>query len=411
MKIMVAGGGTGGHLYPGLAVAAAFLRRHPDGSVVFVGTKTGIEARVVPEQGYPVETIRVEGLVGRGWMRQVRSLFVLPAAVVRAASIVGRHRPDVVLGVGGYAAGPVVLAARIKGVPIVIQEQNAVPGLTNRLLGRIAGRIAVAYRSANRWFPSGRTYLTGNPARSGLGSVERRDARRRFGLAPEAPTLFVLGGSRGARVLNENMAEAAGPLGRAVPGLQVIHQAGPGRNHEADALRGAYAKAGVPAVVLPFVEDMPAALSASDLVMARAGAATLSELALAGRPAVLVPYLFAAHGHQTANAREASTAGGAVVIDQDDLTLLRTVETLGALLSDSGRLNAMGRAMGRLARPDAADRVVDLLEEAVREARPRVEITSGPGTAASGGAGEPQARSENHPVMAVMAVTAVRGKV
>lgn len=407
MKIMVAGGGTGGHLYPGLAVAAAFLRRHPDGSVVFVGTKAGIEARVVPEQGYPVETIRVEGLVGRGWMRQVRSLFVLPAAVVRAGSIIGRHRPDVVLGVGGYAAGPVVLAARLKGIPIVIQEQNAVPGLTNRLLGRIAGRIAVAYRSANRWFPSGRIYLTGNPARAGLGSVERSEARRRFGLSPEAPTLFVLGGSRGARILNERMAEAAGPLGRAVPGLQVIHQAGPGRNQEIDALREAYAKAGVPAAVLEFIEDMPAALAASDLVMARAGAATLSELALAGRPAVLVPYPFSAHGHQAANAREASDAGGAVVIDQEDLTLLRIVETLGALLSDPGRLDAMGRAMGRLARPDAADRVVDLLEEIVRDARSRLETRPGPGTASAppGGpsAGEPTAaRSENHPVTAVM---------
>lgn len=407
MKIMVAGGGTGGHLYPGLAVAAAFRRRHPDGSVVFVGTKNGIEARVVPEQGYPVETIRVEGLIGRGWMRQVRSLLVLPAAIVRAGSIIGRHRPDVVLGVGGYAAGPVVLAARLKGIPIVIQEQNAVPGLTNRMLGRMAGRIAVAYRSANRWFPSDRTYLTGNPARSGLGSVERREARGRFGLSPEAPTLFVLGGSRGARVLNERMAEAAGSLGRAVPGLQVIHQAGPGRSQEIDALREAYAKAGIPAAVLEFVEDMPAALAASDLVMARAGAATLSELALAGRPAVLVPYPFSAHGHQAANAREASDAGGAVVIDQEDLTLLRVVETLGALFSDRGRTDAMGRAMRRLARPDAADRVVDLLEAIVLEARPRLEVRPGPGTASvpPGGPASgapPGPRSENRPVTAVI---------
>jgi UDP-N-acetylglucosamine--N-acetylmuramyl-(pentapeptide) pyrophosphoryl-undecaprenol N-acetylglucosamine transferase len=230
-----------------------------------------------------------------------------------------------------------------------------------------------------------------------------------FGLALAVPTLFVLGGA-GARVLNERMAEAAGPLGRAVPGLQVIHQAGPERGQEAEALRAAYTRAGITSAVLPFIEDMPAALAASDLVMARAGAATLSELALAGRPAVLVPYPFSAHGHQAANAREASDAGGAAVIDQEDLTLLRIVETLGALLSDPGRLDAMGRAMGRLARPDAADRVVDLLEAIVREARPAVRPGAGaapPGTGSAppGGpsAGEPTAaRSENHPVTAVM---------
>jgi UDP-N-acetylglucosamine--N-acetylmuramyl-(pentapeptide) pyrophosphoryl-undecaprenol N-acetylglucosamine transferase len=353
MRLLIAGGGTGGHLYPGIAVAEEVMAR-PGGEVLFVGTRRGLEARVVPAAGYPLELLEVSGLKRMGALGVVRGLARLPVALLRSLSIVRKFRPDVVLGVGGYASGPVVLAAALAGYPTAVQEQNSVPGFTNRTLGRFTRAVLVAFEEARRFFPAPKVSLVGNPVRRRF--VEALGAARAGGAQ-----LLVVGGSQGARAVNDLMIAAAEILARQGTLPAMVHQTGPA-DAERCAERYKALGLGERVSVRPFIEDMAAALGDAALVVGRAGALTLAELAIVGKPAILIPLPTAADDHQSRNAAAFADAGAAIVVDQRQATAADLAAQIAALMGDAARREAMGRAMSALARPRAAREAVERLE-------------------------------------------------
>ncbi|MGH7789660.1 MAG: undecaprenyldiphospho-muramoylpentapeptide beta-N-acetylglucosaminyltransferase [Candidatus Binatia bacterium] len=346
MRMVVAGGGTGGHLFPGLAVAE-YVAGADAQSVMFIGSASGIEARVVPLTRFAFAPLQIHGLRGRGWRGALQLAGQLPPAVVRAWRILGRFRADIVLGVGGYASFPVVVAAWLRRVPSVLLEQNAHPGLANRTLARLAARVCTTFEAANAYFPSDRVVRTGNPVRAFPPAATPVGSTAGF-------ALLVFGGSQGARRINQAMAEAAPALRAALPGLSIVHQTGAA---DRAALAARYAEVGLAAEVREFIDDMGAAYHAADLVLCRSGATTVAELTVLGKPAVLVPYPFAADDHQRANAREMAERGAARLVLDQDLSGARVAETIVDLAGDRQRLAAMGAAARQLGVPDAAARV------------------------------------------------------
>jgi UDP-N-acetylglucosamine--N-acetylmuramyl-(pentapeptide) pyrophosphoryl-undecaprenol N-acetylglucosamine transferase len=357
MRVLIAGGGTGGHLFPGIAVAEEVVAR--GGEVLFVGTTRGIEARVLPEAGYPLELLQVSGLNRVGPIRMIGGLIKLPFAFLRCLSILRRFRPDVVLGVGGYASGPLVLAAALTGRPSAIQEQNSVPGFTNRVLGKVVRAVFIAFNEAAAAFPPAKVATTGNPVRKGF-----REARALLPAAdaPAGPArLLILGGSQGARAVSNLVIGAAALLAKSRPGkFTIVHQTG---TSDADRVKDAYAEQGLSGqvTVRPFIDDMVSAYRAADLVIARAGALTLAELAIAAVPAILIPLPTAADDHQTRNAAAFAVAGAAVVIPQNQATPEQLATELESLLDDRDVRKKMSAAMTLLSRPAAAAAVVDRL--------------------------------------------------
>jgi UDP-N-acetylglucosamine--N-acetylmuramyl-(pentapeptide) pyrophosphoryl-undecaprenol N-acetylglucosamine transferase len=348
--ILIAAGGTGGHLFPGIAVADELKARDPETRVVFVGTPRGLEGRLVPQAGYELEMLPILPLNGVGLVRMLRGVAALPVAMLKAVQLVRRHQPAAVLGVGGYAGGPTVLAAAMLGIPTVVLEPNAKPGFTNRVLKPFVRHAACSYEEARREFGS-KGVVTGNPVRGGFAKLAPK-----WHVPPL--TLLAFGGSQGARIINKTLA-AALPL---LPGrdqVRIVHQTGPASLDEATA---AYKAAGREAEVLAFLDDMQARFAQADLVLCRSGATTAAELTAAGKASVLVPFALAADDHQRSNARALEAAGAARMIEEKDLTPERLAAVLGELLGDSARLTAMEEAARKLARPDAAARVADLLE-------------------------------------------------
>jgi len=354
-SIIVAGGGTGGHLFPGIAVVEELRRRSPDVDVTFVGTERGIEARVIPERGERLELIEVTPLKGRTAAELLRSLMRLPGAFGRANQILSRHKPDLVIGVGGYASGPMLLAAAARGIPTAVLEQNAHVGLTNRVLAPIAGRAYVAFEEAADQIGR-KARLLGNPVRRAFVDAARAASADPDGFEARARHVFVLGGSQGAKALNERVPEALAELGLSERGIRVVHQTGAKMR---DAVAARYEELGVDAEVTPFVEDMARAYSASALVIARAGATTLAELCALGRPSILVPYPHAADDHQARNAEALERAGAAVCIRESSLDVARLTDAARALLDDVGARRAMAEAARRHGHPDAAAAIVD----------------------------------------------------
>lgn len=354
-SIIVAGGGTGGHLFPGIAVVEELRRRSPDVEVTFVGTERGIEARVIPERGERLELIEVTPLKGRTAAELLRSLTRLPGAFGRANQILSRHRPDLVIGVGGYASGPMLLAAAARGIPTAVLEQNAHVGLTNRVLAPIAGRAYVAFEEAADQIGR-KARLLGNPVRRAFVDAARAASSDPDGFEARARHVFVLGGSQGAKALNEQVPEALAQLGLSERGVRVVHQTGAKMR---DAVAARYAQLGVDAEVTPFVEDMARAYSTSALVIARAGATTLAELCALGRPAILVPYPYAADDHQARNAEALERAGAAICIREGDLDVARLTEAARSLLDDVDARRAMAEAARDHGHPDAAAAIVD----------------------------------------------------
>ena len=356
MRLLIAGGGTGGHLYPGIAVAEEIVRR--GGEVLFVGTSRGLEARAVPAAGYALELLEVSGLKRVGPMAILRSLFRLPKAFLRSLSILRRFRPDVVLGVGGYASGPLVLAAALWGYPSAIQEQNSVPGITNRILSRLVRVVMVAFDEARRFFPAGNVETVGNPVRSKLVTTLTAGGAD----ANAGPRIFVVGGSQGARAVNDLVMTAVEVLANSGSLPALVHQTGPSdesRCNERYRVLGLADRI----EVRPFIDDMAAEYHRASLVIARAGALTLAELAIAGRPAVLIPLPTATDDHQSKNAARFAQAGAAIVLNQSTSTGAELAQLLSDLLADSGRRQAMATAMRSLARPKAAAEIVDRLEK------------------------------------------------
>ncbi|MEK6606526.1 MAG: undecaprenyldiphospho-muramoylpentapeptide beta-N-acetylglucosaminyltransferase [Myxococcota bacterium] len=352
LRVLIAGGGTGGHLFPALAVAAE-LRAGADGAeILFVGTRRGLEASLIPRHGYAIAFIETTALKGMGGAARARSLATLPRALWQSRKILAGFRPDVVLGVGGYASGPVVLAARLAGLPTLLAEQNAIPGLTNRVLGRFARVVCVAFQESASFFPAGKVRVTGNP-------VRREIAAKAGAAAPASratPCVFVFGGSQGAHAVNALASAALVRLSRAGTRLAVLHQTG---EADLEAMRARYAEAGVLADVRVFVDDMGAAYAQADLVVARAGATTLAELCAAGRPAILIPFPHAADDHQWQNARTLRDAGAALVFRQEALDDAVLADVIRSLLADPERRARMAEAMRRLDRPDAAAAIAE----------------------------------------------------
>lgn len=352
-RILIAGGGTGGHLFPGVAIAEELRAREPGAEITFVGTKRGIEARVLPELGWPLELIEVSGLKTVGALGALRGLFRLPRAMWQARRLIKRLAPDAVIGVGGYASGPVVLAAKLRGIPTAICEQNSIPGLTNKLLGRVVRRVFVAFDGSRRFFAAKKVELVGNPVRRELAA--RLLNERSFKKSDEPVHVLVSGGSLGAVAVNALAADALCALAKDRP-LAIVHQTG---EKDLEATRKRYADAGVAADCRAFIKDMAAAYGTAELVIGRAGATTVAELAIAGKPAVFIPYPFAADNHQELNAREMAEQGAALMFKQSELTAEKLADALRPLLADPAKRAAMGEVMKRLAKPGAAAAVVD----------------------------------------------------
>jgi len=345
----VAGGGTGGHLFPGLAVAAAFAEAVPDAQVAFAGTVRGLENRVVPQKGHRLFTLPVMGIVGKGVLKRLVGLAVLPSALAAAGRVLKEFRPDLVVGVGGYASAPVLFMAGLFRVPRVILEQNAVPGVTNRIFGPHVDRVFLTFDAARARFRGGNFACPGNPVRAELLSTPRDRP------AGAPPHLLIFGGSQGARALNDAMIEAAPHLLAENPDLSITHQTGA---HDLTRVEAAYASLGGRVTATAFIDAMGAAYAAADLVVCRAGATTVAELTALGLPSVLVPYPHAAHDHQSANARLLAEAGASILLPQGELSGATLFSTAHDLLQNRGRLATMGAAAKALGRPDAAREIV-----------------------------------------------------
>ena len=354
MRVIIAGGGTGGHLYPGIALAREIKRREPAADVTFVGTANGVEARVVPKEGFPLEIVRVAGLKAMSRVNRLKGLVTLPLGTIDAWRVISRHRPDVVVGVGSFASGPVLLLAALRGYPTMLLEQNALPGMTNRLLARVVRAAAVTFEDALKFFP-GTGFVAGNPVRPEF-FREVKEADDRDALPPRAARVLIFGGSQGAHAINVAMVEAAPRLAGAGIPLAITHQTG---ERDLDLVRNAYRAAGLEARVEAFLYEMDREMTSADLVVARAGATTLSELAAARRPAILIPLPTAADDHQRKNAEVIARAGGAEVLDQRELTGDRLADRVFALARDHDRRERMAAALAPFARPDAASRIAD----------------------------------------------------
>jgi UDP-N-acetylglucosamine--N-acetylmuramyl-(pentapeptide) pyrophosphoryl-undecaprenol N-acetylglucosamine transferase len=358
VRLLVAGGGTGGHLFPGIAVADEVIKRG-GGEVLFGGTSRGIETRAVPAAGYALETLEVSGLKRMGLIGTLRGLFRLPLAITKSFAILRRFKPQVVLGVGGYASGPMVLAAALLGYPTAIQEQNSVPGITNRVLGKLVRAVFIAFEDAARFFPARKIEQLGNPVRQKIvAALERVGAAETIS---KKLRILIVGGSQGARAVNDLVTAAAEILTAAKVDFTLVHQTG---NADLDRIQKRYRALGLGerTVLKTFIDDMATAYAEADLVVARAGALTLAELAIAGKPAILIPLPTAADDHQRKNAERFAHAGAAVVLDQRHARPEDLATAMAGLAKDSAKRTVMGVAMHRLARPKAAQAIVDRLE-------------------------------------------------
>ncbi len=353
MRLLIAGGGTGGHLFPGIALAQEAIARDPGNSVLFVGTAQGLEGRLIPKAGFPLRLIRASGIKGLGPRGAARALIAIPAGIRQSIGILREFRPDVVLGVGGYASGPVVLAAALLGIPRAVMEPNAIPGITNRVLGRLVREVYVACEETASRFPAGRAIVTGNPIRRD--TIAPAPAPRE----PGAPfPVLVFGGSQGAHRINEAMTEALDALGEDARAMTFTHQTGAA---DLEAVRAVYAARGARAEVAAFFDDMPARYAAAALVICRAGATTVSELAAAGRASILVPFAHAADDHQTANARVLERAGGARMIREQDLTPAGLADAIREIARTPGLAASMGERARLAGKPGAAGAILDRL--------------------------------------------------
>jgi UDP-N-acetylglucosamine--N-acetylmuramyl-(pentapeptide) pyrophosphoryl-undecaprenol N-acetylglucosamine transferase len=366
VRILIAGGGTGGHLYPGIALARELVRRDPATTVTFAGTRTGIEARVVPREGFELDLIRVVGLKGKNRVARSLGIGLLPLAALDAVRVIAKRRPDVVVGVGGFASGPILALAALFGYPTMLLEQNALPGITNRLLARVVRAAAVNFESALSYFP--RTgFVAGNPVRPEFFPAGHEEANDHITAPRDAARVLIFGGSQGAHAINVAMVEAAPRLAASRIRVAITHQTG---ERDLELVRAAYERAGVAARVEAFIYEIDREMKAAQLVVARSGATTLAELAASGRPAILVPLSTSADDHQRKNAAVVANAGAAIVVDERELNGESLAAAITMVVADPDRRRRMAAAARALARPDAAQRIADRVEQLGGRVRP-----------------------------------------
>lgn len=365
MRVIVTGGGTGGHIYPALAIAKGLLSADSRTEILYVGTETGMEAKLVPDAGFRFESVPGQGLPRKLSVETLKVGIKSLTALWEAKQIFKRFKPDLVVGTGGYVSGPVVLFAALFGIPTLLHEQNALPGITNKILARFVRKVMVTFPESIAHFGvQKKLELTGLPVRPEIGKVSREDGAERLGLNPEQLTLLITGGSRGARSINQAMIKVLKELSRR-PEIQVVWATGSTTYKETlQALKSA----GVQWQrenwkVLEYLKDMPAALACADLWIGRAGAASLAELMVAGKPAVLIPYPYAAENHQEYNARALEQAGAARVILDKELTGETLWQILQGLLGEPDRLRAMAQKSKGLGQPDALAKIVQICME------------------------------------------------
>ena len=349
MKVLIAAGGTGGHIYPGIAVAKEVMRRDASSEVLFVGTSRGLETKIVPENGFQLSLINSAGLKNVGVVGKLKGLAVLPKSFLEARQIIRQFRPHVVVGAGGYVSGPVLLMAAIMGVPTLVMDSNALPGFTNRHLARFVDRAALTFEESLKFFGE-KGIVTGNPVRREFFEVPRK-------LRSDLFHVLIFGGSKGARAINNAMAEALSHLGQFEGRLSITHQTG---EADLDKIKAAYAESKFAnSDVRPFISDMFTEFGKADLVICRAGATTCAELAAAGKASMMVPLPTAADDHQRKNALALVKHGAASMVEQRELSGDRLAAEILGLAADPDRRRAMGAAARRLARPDAAKVIVD----------------------------------------------------
>jgi UDP-N-acetylglucosamine--N-acetylmuramyl-(pentapeptide) pyrophosphoryl-undecaprenol N-acetylglucosamine transferase len=351
MNIILAGGGTGGHVIPALAIAEELRRRGHNAA--FVGTARGIETRLVPQAGFPLHLVKVGALNQVSLATRLRTLIDLPLSIFAAMRILRGFGAQVVIGVGGYAAGPATMAAVLMGVPVVLFEPNVVPGFANRAVARFAANAAVHFEQTGRWFR--RYEVTGVPVRPAFFALPQRKSA--------APSLLLFGGSQGARALNHVLRASAAELLRSVPGLHIVHQTGA---REIEEIQAEYAAHGVEVEAVAFIDEMPQRFADADLIVCRSGASTVAEIAAAGKCALFVPFPGAADDHQLRNAELLAREGAALLIAENELTAERFVAEVSALLGDPQRMAAMGAKAKTLAHPDAVARIVEMAISAAK---------------------------------------------
>ena len=354
--ILFAGGGTGGHLFPGIALAEEFRLRQADTRIVFAGTRRGLEARVIPELGYPLVFLKVYGLVGTGGRRRAKALLNFPRAVIQALIILARYRPTLVVGLGGYASAPVLLAAMIAGLPWVLQEQNAFPGLVNRILAPWADAVFIAFSKAREHLRSRKVYDFGNPLRARLQRSGNQEITSKKGAGEKTFNILIIGGSQGARILNQVVPVALSKVLENYPQLKVVHQSG---NHDFVKVQKAYDTWNERVEVVAFINDIEEYYQNADLLICRAGALTLAELGELGKPAILVPFPHAAHDHQTFNARAFADSGAAWLRVESEFESQLLADDVESLINDPQTLTKMAQAAQKLARPEAREKIVD----------------------------------------------------
>jgi UDP-N-acetylglucosamine--N-acetylmuramyl-(pentapeptide) pyrophosphoryl-undecaprenol N-acetylglucosamine transferase len=356
MRWVIAGGGTGGHLFPGMAIAEAFVEIGKGNEVLFIGTERGIEARVLPGGKFPLRTIKAKPIKGKSFLEKIKAIRSLPMAIFEASSILKEFQPKLVLGVGGYASGPTLMAAFLLGMKRAIQEQNVIPGMTNRILKWFSQRIFVSFEEAKKYFPEGKTIVTGNPIRkeffanltAGREKIKKREDDRFV--------LLIFGGSAGARRINEAMMEALSHLQGIKSSLRIIHQTG---KEDFEFVSTSYQGKRFDTFVRPFFEDIANYYQISDLVICRSGAGTVAELAVCGKAALFIPYPYAAHHHQLINAKKLVDLGAAKMILDEELNGRSLAQTILHLYDHPEERADMEKAIQQLARPRAAEEIVD----------------------------------------------------
>lgn len=373
MKVIVSGGGTGGHIYPALTIADEIKKLRPDTKIVFVGTEEGLEKTIIPRYGYPLEYIKVAGFRRSLSLDTLRSIFKLFCGLWDARQVLRKEKPDLVIGTGGYVCGPVVFLAALQKIPCCIQEQNALPGVTNKILSRFVSKVFLGYREAANYFKgSADLVYTGNPIRTEILKYSREEAIKELGLDPLKKTILVSGGSRGARSINNAMLEAVPALsGR--HDVQVLHATGVANYEQHMAKLAKKGKLGDNIIIKPYLHNMPVALAAADLAVFRAGAIGLAELMARGVPSVLIPFPYATANHQEFNARAVEAKGGAKVILDKDLTGEKLLEAIEYLLLHQEKLQKMALAAKDLGKPQAAE---EIAREALALSKKEGEKTS-----------------------------------
>jgi UDP-N-acetylglucosamine--N-acetylmuramyl-(pentapeptide) pyrophosphoryl-undecaprenol N-acetylglucosamine transferase len=357
MKLVIAGGGTGGHLFPGIAVAEEFLARNNDNEVLFVGTERGIEARVVPAAGYRLELVSAAGIRGKGILSQIKGALMILYGYSQSRIILKEFRPDLVLGVGGYASLPIVLASRGMLIPRFIHEQNAIPGMTNKLLARFADKVFITLEESAKYFPKEKAFLTGNPLRRQIlaqaaqvvAGEPRSGGKGRF-------RLLIIGGSQGARAINLAMMAAIPFLERIKDKLEIVHQTG---TKDAEEVAEAYRRHGFDGAALPFIDDMARAYQRADLVICRAGATTIAEVTATGKACIFIPFPHAVDDHQRRNAEALLKKQACFMLLEVELSGERLAGMISELINDQDTLRRTGRLAFSMARLDAARIIVD----------------------------------------------------